>query len=84
MMRPFLRYNTSIASALGNRGDNNHHDSGENHEAEKSSYVDAEDQSQNDMEKAASESSNVRNGDNLDAHKLVNKLKRQHSEPKSR
>ena len=46
-----------------NKGDNNHFNSGENRESEKSSYVDAEDQSQKDMEKAASESSNVRNGD---------------------
>lgn len=61
-----------------NKGDNNHFNSGENRESEKSSYVDAEDQSQKDMEKAASESSNVRNGDTLDAQKLVKKLKRQH------
>ena len=61
-----------------NKGDNNHHNGGENREAEKSVYVDAEDQRQKDMEKAASESSNVRNGDTLDAQKLVKKLKRQH------
>ena len=61
-----------------NKGDNNHFNSGENRESEKSSYVDVEDQSQKDMEKAASESSNVRNGDTLDAQKLVKKLKRQH------
>ena len=46
-----------------NKGDNNHHNGGENREAEKSVYVDAEDQRQKDMEKAASESSNVGNGD---------------------
>ena len=33
-----------------NKGDNNHHNSGENREAEKSGYVDAEDQWQMDME----------------------------------
>lgn len=46
-----------------NKGDNNHFNSGENRESEKSSYVDAGDQSQKEMEKAALESSNVRNGD---------------------
>ncbi|MGN1220054.1 MAG: transposase, partial [Candidatus Cryptobacteroides sp.] len=57
---------------------NNSQNSGENREAEKSEYVDSEQQHQKDMEKAASESSDADTGETLDAGKLVKKLKRQH------
>lgn len=53
-------------------------DGGENREAEKAEFVDAAQQRQKEMEKAASESSDTKTGETLDAEKLVKKLKRKH------
>ena len=62
-----------------NKGDDNASQGvRENREAEKADFIDANQQRQKEMEKAATESSDAKTGETLDAEKLVKKLKRQH------